>query len=156
MQVREQLPVHAYRARVLQAIREHSVVVIEGSTGCGKTTQVPQYILEAAAESNTKCSIVCTQPRRISAIAVAERVAQERGESCGDTVGYSIRLEKRSGPRTALLFCTTGILLRHLEGDDQLGHVTHVLVDEVGLFSSFYCVLVLCYYVSVLGARAGC
>ena len=76
-------------------------------------------------------SIICTQPRRISAISVAERVAAERGERVGDTVGYAIRGESRAGSSTRLLFCTTGILLRRLESDPTLAGVTHVLVDEV-------------------------
>jgi ATP-dependent RNA helicase DHX36 len=80
---------------------------------------------------------VCTQPRRLAAIGVAERVAAERGEKCGGTVGYSIRLESKRSSETRLLFCTTGILLRTLESDrdlldfaDGVG-VSHVLVDEV-------------------------
>lgn len=74
------------------------VTVISGETGCGKTTQVPQFILESEilAGRGAKTSIVVTQPRRISAVSIAERVAQERGESLGETVGYQIRLEKTS------------------------------------------------------------
>lgn len=84
-----------------------------------------------------KASIVCTQPRRLAAIGVAERVAAERAERCGETVGYSIRLESKRSSSTRLLFCTTGILLRTLEGDGDLldfadgAGVSHVLVDEV-------------------------
>ena len=81
---------------------------------------MPQFILEEAAEAGTAISIVCTQPRRISAMGVAERVAAERGEPLGRTVGYSIRLENKSSPATRLLFCTTGILLRRLEEDPTL------------------------------------
>ena len=93
-----------------------------------------------------KASIVCTQPRRLAAIGVAERVASERAEKCGDTVGYSIRLENKRSAATRLLFCTTGILLRTLEGDSDLTEfagstgVSHVLVDEVRMFvHSFVC-----------------
>ncbi len=107
-------------------------------TGCGKSTQVPQYILDdwlgASKKSNRErehCNIICTQPRRISAIGVAERVASERGEKAGNTVGYQIRLETKSSASTRLLFCTTGILLRRLESDPSLSAVTHVVVDEV-------------------------
>ena len=64
-------------------------------------------------------------------MSVAERVSQERGEHCGDTVGYSIRLESKTSSRTQLLFCTTGILLRQLESDKTLNHVTHIFIDEV-------------------------
>lgn len=73
------------------------VTIISSETGSGKTTQIPQYILEEANYKNLPCKIICTQPRRISTIAAAERVAQERGEKIGDTVGYHIRLESKSG-----------------------------------------------------------
>ena len=95
---------------------ESGACVIEGETGSGKTTQVAQYILEEAAEKGVGVHIICTQPRRISAIGVADRVAAERGERVGETVGYSIRGETRASSNTSLLFCTTGVLLRRLEG----------------------------------------
>ena len=94
----------------------------------------------AAAEAGRPCNVVCTQPRRISAIGVATRVAEERGETCGRTVGYSIRHESMASRDTMLLFCTTGTLLRRLEGDPTLRSVSHVFVDEVherGLESDF-------------------
>ena len=95
--------------------------------------QVAQYLLEEAAVRHEPISIVCTQPRRISAIGVAERVASERGEVCGDgAVGYAVRGESRQSASTTLLFCTTGVLLRMLEEDPELKGFTHVLVDEVG------------------------
>ncbi len=92
---------------------------------------MPQFLLEEAFDNNTPISIVCTQPRRISAMGVSERVAAERGEPLGRTVGYSIRLENKSSSATRLLFCTTGILLRRLEEDASLVGTTHVIVDEV-------------------------
>ena len=101
---------YEHRAELLEAIESNQVVVIEGETGCGKSTQVPQYVLEDAATRGKPCSIIVTQPRRISALGVSERVAAERGEAVGGVVGYSIRLESKSSAQTALLFCTTGIL----------------------------------------------
>jgi ATP-dependent RNA helicase DHX36 len=107
---------------------------------------VPQFILEDAIHANkgAKCSVVVTQPRRLSAMAVAERVAAERGEKIGATVGYSIRLESKVSKDTRLLFCTTGILLRRLQSDPDLSDVTHVVVDEVherDLLSDFLLVI---------------
>mmetsp|Transcript_31138 Transcript_31138/g.101469 ORF Transcript_31138/g.101469 Transcript_31138/m.101469 type:complete len:1282 (-) Transcript_31138:80-3925(-) len=130
-EVREALPAHGFREQLIEAVRSKQVVVIEGETGCGKTTQVPQYVLEDAAARKEPCMIVCTQPRRISAMGVAERVANERGEPLGGTVGYSIRMENKTSSATQLLFCTTGILLRRLEDDPELEGVTHLFIDEV-------------------------
>ena len=128
---REELPSFKFRSQILEAISKHSVIIIQGETGCGKTTQVGQFIVEDAAEKGTPCSVVCTQPRRLSAIGVADRVADERGERIGGTIGYSVRQESKAGPDTHLLFCTTGILLRRLENDGDLAGTTHVVVDEV-------------------------
>jgi HrpA-like RNA helicase len=131
--VRESLPVFAHRHALLAAFRDSpsGACVIEGETGSGKTTQVAQYILEDARARGAGVKIICTQPRRISAISVAERVAAERGEKVGGTVGYAIRGETKAGAETQLLFCTTGVLLRRLESDPTLAGTTHVLVDEV-------------------------
>ncbi|KAF6174779.1 hypothetical protein GIB67_031303 [Kingdonia uniflora] len=109
------------------------VIVISGETGCGKTTQLPQYVLESEIQSGRGafCSIICTQPRRISAMAVSERVSTERGEPIGDSVGYKVRLEGMKGKNTHLLFCTSGILLRRLLSDRNLNGITHVFVDEI-------------------------
>ena len=77
------------------------------------------------------CRILCTQPRRISAVGVGTRVAQERVESIGGTVGYQIRLERKVTPETRLIYMTTGILLRRLAADPDLVGITHIIVDEV-------------------------
>eukprot|EP00053_Salpingoeca_punica_P019408 m.196144 g.196144 ORF g.196144 m.196144 type:complete len:1140 (+) comp17646_c0_seq1:67-3486(+) len=133
---RENLPAFHQRKEILAAIHRSQIVVISGETGCGKTTQVPQFLLEDAIDSGkgAACRIICTQPRRISAVSVAQRVAQERGEPCGDgsSVGYQIRLERRlPRPHGSILFCTTGILLRHMTADRQLTGISHLVVDEV-------------------------
>ena len=128
---RRTLPVYSYRSQLLSTISSNRATVVEGETGSGKTTQVPQYVLEEAAKHGRTCNIIVAQPRRVSAMSVAERVASERGEQIGGTVGYSIRLERKATANTRLLFCTTGILLKRLEDDVQLTNVTHVFVDEV-------------------------
>ncbi|KAF8396362.1 hypothetical protein HHK36_017979 [Tetracentron sinense] len=117
----------------MQSVGLFEVLVVSGETGCGKTTQLPQFILEEEISSlrGADCNILCTQPRRISAISVAARVSSERGESLGETVGYQIRLEAKRSAQTRLLFCTTGILLRQLVEDPNLTGVSHLLVDEI-------------------------
>eukprot|EP00946_MAST-07B_sp_MAST-7B-sp1_P001524 g1524.t1 len=132
-EIRQSLPCGARRTEIIDTINAHSVVVISGETGCGKTTQIPQFILEDAVHRGVggSCQIICTQPRRISAIGVSTRVAAERDEKIGDVVGYQIRLERRVSMHTHLVFCTTGILLRRLAGDPDLVGVTHIVLDEV-------------------------
>ncbi|KAF2323819.1 hypothetical protein GH714_042404 [Hevea brasiliensis] len=130
---RQKLPAFKVKGEFLKAVSENQVLVISGETGCGKTTQLPQYVLdeEIASLRGADCSIICTQPRRISAISVAARISSERGENLGETVGYQIRLEAKRSAQTRLLFCTTGVLLRQLVQDPDLTGVSHLLVDEI-------------------------
>jgi ATP-dependent RNA helicase DHX29 len=134
LEARTSLPMFAYRQQLLETIQENQVTVLCAETGAGKTTQCGQFLLEEALGSGfgDKISILCTQPRRVSAISVAERVSDEFCDaSVGETVGYHIRLESKRSARTRLLFCTTGVVLRRLQDDPSLEGVTHVLVDEV-------------------------
>ncbi|XP_052179398.1 DExH-box ATP-dependent RNA helicase DExH7, chloroplastic isoform X2 [Diospyros lotus] len=137
LESRAALPIAELRGDILQLLKDHNVLVVCGETGSGKTTQVPQYILEDMIEAGHggNCNIICTQPRRIAAISVAERVSEERCESSpgsnGSLVGYQVRLDSARNEKTKLLFCTTGILLRKIAGDKNLTGVTHVIVDEV-------------------------
>ncbi|KDO22678.1 hypothetical protein SPRG_10993 [Saprolegnia parasitica CBS 223.65] len=130
---RNALPMAAYRTQIRDALQSHSVVLISGETGCGKSTQVPHFLLDdLLSAGHASGSIICTQPRRIAAIGVAERVANEVGEVVGKGyVGYSIRLEQRKSAQCKLLFCTTGILLRQLQSNMHLDGVSHVIVDEI-------------------------
>ncbi|PIO27880.1 hypothetical protein AB205_0180180 [Aquarana catesbeiana] len=136
---REQLPVFARRNFILETLNRHRVVVVAGETGSGKSTQVPQFLLEDLLLNkwaSGKCNIVCTQPRRISAMSLATRVCEELGCESGpggrnSLCGYQIRMESRTGEYTKLLYCTTGILLRKLQEDSLLKNITHVIVDEV-------------------------
>ena len=102
--------------------------------GSGKTTQCSSYVLEDALciGYGDRISILCTQPRRVAATSVAERVAEELAESrVGNLVGYQIRMETKKSSRTRLLFCTTGVVLRRLIDDPTLKGITHIVVDEV-------------------------
>ncbi|XP_050044993.2 3'-5' RNA helicase YTHDC2-like [Dermacentor andersoni] len=129
---RQRLPIWQSRQKLLTTIAQNQVTIIIGETGCGKTTQVPQYLLEQNCSLGNPCRIVCTEPRRLAAVAVAERIATERNEKLGHTVGYQIRLENRVSPKTLLTVCTNGILLRTLMGNDSaMATISHVIVDEV-------------------------
>ncbi|XP_021366519.1 ATP-dependent RNA helicase DHX36-like isoform X2 [Mizuhopecten yessoensis] len=133
---RKKLPSYNKRQEIMEALESHQCLVISGETGCGKTTQVPQFILDdyISRGKGSQCKVICTQPRRISAITVAERVADERGQSVGKEgdIGYSIRLERHL-PRKkgSVLYCTTGILLKYLELDPSLRRASHIIVDEI-------------------------
>ncbi|KAJ8013856.1 hypothetical protein DPEC_G00034150, partial [Dallia pectoralis] len=133
LQQRQKLPAWQEKENILDLLDNCQVLVVSGMTGCGKTTQIPQFILDASLTGPAEqvANIICTQPRRISAITVAERVAQERAERLGNSVGYQIRLETVRSAATRLLYCTTGVLLRRLEGEADLTGVSHVIVDEV-------------------------
>ena len=126
---RESLPAAQYASDVCHLIKQHQVVLVSGETGCGKTTQVPQFLLDDL-EIGPNSRIVVTQPRRLSAISVAERIAAERCEKIGETVGYNIRLESEKSKSTQVLFVTPGVLLRKLQADPTLEEFSHVIIDE--------------------------
>ncbi|XP_062337207.1 ATP-dependent RNA helicase A [Osmerus eperlanus] len=129
---RDGLPVKKFESEILSVIERNPVVIIRGATGCGKTTQVPQYILDQFIKNKqaSNCNIVVTQPRRISAVSVAERVSYERGEDVGNSCGYSVRFESiLPRPHASILFCTVGVLLRKLEAG--IRGISHVIVDEI-------------------------
>ncbi|XP_073059573.1 pre-mRNA-splicing factor ATP-dependent RNA helicase DEAH1-like isoform X2 [Primulina eburnea] len=125
---RKTLPIYPYREELLQAIRDHQVLVIVGETGSGKTTQIPQYLHEAGYSERGK--IGCTQPRRVAAMSVAARVSQEMGVKLGHEVGYSIRFEDRTSEKTIVKYMTDGMLLREFLGEPDLESYSVVMVDE--------------------------
>ncbi|CAH1163616.1 unnamed protein product [Phaedon cochleariae] len=130
-----ELPIAAFKNKIKEHVVSHQVLIIKGEPGCGKSTRVPQYVLEAWAEAEglqgEPGRVVVTQPRRIAAISLAERVASERDEFVGDIVGYQVRLNSKFRSNTGrILYCTTGILLRHLQSDSKLSGFTHIILDE--------------------------
>ena len=145
---RQSLPAYKCRDELFAALNsDNRVLVVGGDTGSGKTTQIPQYVLEHAIENGNGsiCNVVCTQPRRLAATAVAVRVSEERDEEqIGGQVGYSIRLESKMSADTQLLYCTTGILLRRMQSDSQISSISHVVVDEIherGIDTDFLLIL---------------
>lgn len=140
---RNTLPIAAYRHQIIEALEMSQVIVLSGETGCGKSTQLPSFILEDQLSKGIPCKILVTEPRRISAITLAQRVSQELGEApqavgtSSSLVGYAIRLESHTSQSTRLTFCTNGIALRMFESGGQSGSggsvddITHIVVDEV-------------------------
>ncbi|KAK6525065.1 ATP-dependent RNA helicase A [Arthrobotrys megalospora] len=133
---RADLPMNQHSSKVLDIVKNNPVSIIVGATGSGKTTQVPQILLEDAVKAGegASCNIICTQPRRIAATSVAQRVAEERNEPLRKTVGYHVRFDSKvAPPHGSVNFCTTGILLQQLRTNAEvaLRGVSHILIDEV-------------------------
>ncbi|KFD54553.1 hypothetical protein M514_04498 [Trichuris suis] len=125
---RQYLPVFAVRQQLLKVIRENSVTVVVGETGSGKTTQLTQYLYE---EGYGALGVIgCTQPRRVAAMSVAKRVADEVGCPLGDQVGYAIRFEDCTSSKTVIKYMTDGILLRECLGEPDLDNYSAVIMDE--------------------------
>jgi len=122
------LPITARKDEIVAAIRERQVVIIAGETGSGKTTQLPKMCLEAGLGIEAK--IGCTQPRRIAALSISQRVAEELGVNWGREVGCKIRFDDRSSPETYVKFMTDGILLAEMQGDPLLCEYNAIILDE--------------------------
>ncbi|KAJ9157164.1 Pre-mRNA-splicing factor ATP-dependent RNA helicase-like protein cdc28 [Coniochaeta hoffmannii] len=128
-EVRKSLPTYQYRQQFLDAMKEYQVLILVGETGSGKTTQIPQYLHEAGyTEGGQK--IACTQPRRVAAMSVAARVADEMGVKVGREVGYSIRFEDCTSDKTILKYMTDGMLLREFVTSPQLEGYSAIMIDE--------------------------
>ena len=125
---RRQLPIYASRERLVQELRDRETVIIIGETGSGKTTQIPQYVHVAGLAGGL--AVACTQPRRVAAVSVARRVAEETGTELGQLVGYAIRFEDVSSHATRLKFLTDGMLLREAMTDATLSRYGVVMIDE--------------------------
>jgi HrpA-like RNA helicase len=123
------LPVYQYELEIINSVKNHQVTIIVGETGSGKSTQIPQILLDHQVVPDNKC-IVCTQPRRVAAVTIAQKVASERNTSVGREVGYSIRFEDKSSPMTKIKYVTDGVLLREFMSDPVISHYNIVLLDE--------------------------
>ncbi|TSC62485.1 MAG: pre-mRNA-splicing factor ATP-dependent RNA helicase DHX15/PRP43 [Parcubacteria group bacterium Gr01-1014_48] len=122
------LPVDDRRERIISAVKQNQVTLIVGKTGSGKTTRIPQFLLTSGIGAHT--CLVCTQPRRVAAMGVASRVAEERNSVLGAEVGYHIRFERKLSKETRLKFVTTGVLLRETISDPLLTRYVCVIIDE--------------------------
>lgn len=121
------LPIYAHEEEIVEAVRNHRVVVVEGETGSGKTTQLPRILLKADLAGG---QIGITQPRRIAAVSVARRIAQEEGVTLGEEIGYAIRFDDKTSRRTLVKIMTDGILLQEVRSDSLFEHYGVVMVDE--------------------------
>ncbi|KAL2196370.1 P-loop containing nucleoside triphosphate hydrolase protein [Corynascus similis CBS 632.67] len=138
---RQRLPAWQVRLDVIRTVLENQVTIISGETGSGKSTQSVQFILDDLYNKGlgNGANIIVTQPRRISALGLADRVAEERCTQVGQEVGYTIRGESKTSPNTRITFVTTGVLLRRLQTSggrvedvvSSLADVSHIVVDEV-------------------------
>ncbi|XP_077477915.1 ATP-dependent RNA helicase TDRD9 isoform X2 [Stigmatopora argus] len=125
------LPITKNRQELISFIENNSVVIVRGGTGSGKTTQLPQYILDHYNDKHAPCNIVVTQPRKLGATSIARWVATQRNCTCGTLVGYQVGLEKKATEDTRLIYVTTGVLLEKLVFAKTLTEFSHIFIDEV-------------------------
>ncbi|KAI1816322.1 P-loop containing nucleoside triphosphate hydrolase protein [Poronia punctata] len=128
-ETRKSLPIFKYRDEFIAAIEQHQILVLVGETGSGKTTQLPQYLHEAGYTKGG-LKVGCTQPRRVAAMSVAARVAEEMGVKVGNEVGYSIRFEDNTSDKTVLKYMTDGMLLREFMTEPDLAGYSALMIDE--------------------------
>src|SRR5205814_170321 len=125
---RRELPIFELETALVAALREHSRLVLQAPTGSGKSTQVPQIVLDHGLAGDGE--IVVLQPRRLATRMLAARVAQERNGRLGEEVGYQIRLDKVCSARTRIRFVTEGVLLRQMLSDPKLRGISVIVFDE--------------------------
>lgn len=124
----EDLPISMRRSEIIASLRSHQVVVIAGETGSGKTTQLPKMCLDAGLAARGK--IGCTQPRRVAAMSISRRVAEELGVAWGREVGCKMRFNDDTSPETRVKFMTDGILLAEIQSDPLLRAYSALIIDE--------------------------
>ncbi|RIY20862.1 ATP-dependent RNA helicase HrpA, partial [Gardnerella vaginalis] len=124
-----ELPICAAHDQIIEAIKESQVIIVSGQTGSGKTTQIPKMALELGRGGRGK-QIVHTQPRRLAARTVAERIASEMGVKLGEEIGYQVRFNDESSSKTKLRIVTDGILLAQIQRDPLLTRYDTIIIDE--------------------------
>lgn len=129
LEARKKLPVWEQRAEFFEMVKKNQTLVFVGETGSGKTTQIPAFMLETGLVRN-KRMVACTQPRRVAAMSVSKRVTEELDVEMGEEVGYTIRFEDVTGPKTVLKYMTDGMLLREAMHDPMLERYAAVILDE--------------------------
>lgn len=122
------LPVMLHRKQLMDLVKHNQVVIVAGETGSGKTTKIPQFLYEDGYAENGK--IACTQPRRIAAMSVATRVAQEMNVKLGGKVGYTIRFDDNTSKETRIQYMTDGMLMREFLTDSEMSKFSAVMIDE--------------------------
>ncbi len=129
LEKRKALPVYGFKEKFEDLIMKHQVLVVEGETGSGKTTQIPQFLLPLLCSDNN-LMVACTQPRRVATMSVSKRVSEEMDVDLGQEVGYTIRFEDMTSPKTKLKFMTDGMLLREAMSDPKLSRYSCIMIDE--------------------------
>ncbi|KAJ5713352.1 uncharacterized protein N7483_010533 [Penicillium malachiteum] len=130
LKTRRDLPVHQQRDEFLQLYQQSQILVFVGETGSGKTTQIPQFVLFDDLPQTQRKMVACTQPRRVAAMSVAQRVAAEMDVKLGEEVGYSIRFEDMTSSKTIMKYMTDGMLLREAMNDHNLSRYSTIILDE--------------------------
>ncbi|CAI5508903.1 unnamed protein product [Closterium sp. Naga37s-1] len=129
LEKRKTLPVWQQKQEFVDLLKKQQIIVLVGETGIGKSTQIPQFVVECLNATHKK-QVACTQPRRVAAMSVSRRVADEMDVTIGEEVGYSIRFEDCSGPKTSLKYLTDGKLLREAMADPVLERYKAIILDE--------------------------
>uniref|UniRef100_H2ZYQ6 ATP-dependent RNA helicase TDRD9 n=1 Tax=Latimeria chalumnae TaxID=7897 RepID=H2ZYQ6_LATCH len=125
------LPITKHREELISLVESNSVIIVRGATGSGKSTQLPQFILDHHTQRSAYCNIVVTQPRKIGASSIARWISKNRNWPLGSLVGYQVSLEKVATNDTRLIYTTTGVLLQKLVSAKTLTEFTHIFIDEV-------------------------
>ena len=130
LEKRQKLPVYEAEEDFVELVKTYQVVILVGETGSGKTTQIPQFLALAGYARKGAKMVACTQPRRVAAMSVSRRVADEMDVVWGQEVGYSVRFEDNTGPQTVLKYMTDGMLLREAMTDPSLDRYSVIILDE--------------------------